>query len=281
MLMTLQNFVSEFGFDLKEIGYAVLILFFGYILGRWANQFFIKILESSGIRQKLRFGIEKEARKYGFSVDIAYLAALALKYIIYLLTIFLALRVLNVQVGMNNILMPLIAYIPNILYAIITLVIGSAIVEIVSDIVKYKLRDAIDENAAEIGPLNISTPIASMLRYFLYSVIFITACLQLGIKVEGVLAFVLASSIVFLAAIAALVVLSLKDHAPSVSAGQYLRRSKTIEKGDWLSIGGVSGEVVDMTVLAMVVRNKDGEFCYIPNSKLTQEIFTVRRKRTS
>ncbi|HIH19430.1 TPA: mechanosensitive ion channel [Candidatus Micrarchaeota archaeon] len=278
--MPIEDVLLGLGLDARDLAVAALILVFGYIIGKTVKQFMLKISESSGVRQKLRFGIEKEVKKFGFSVDFTYMGALVLKYAIYLLAIFLAFRALNIEIGMNTVLLPLIAYIPNILGAAIILLVGSAIVEIVADIVKYRLRDAIDEKAGEIGPMNISTPIASLVRYFLYAIIFITAFLQLGIRAEGLLAFVLAASVVFLAAAAILAVFSLKDHVPNLTAGLYLRRSKIIGTGDTLTACGISGKVAGITTLATIVRNKGGTH-YLPNAKITGGVFSINRKKRS
>ncbi len=276
--MAIEDVLSGFGFEARDLAVAALTLVFGYIIGKAAKQFVLNLAESSGVRQKLRFGIEKEAKKLGFSLDFAYMGAIILEYVIYVLAIFLALRALSIEIGMNTILLPIIAYIPNILGAAITLLVGSAIVEIAADIVKYRLHDAIDEKSGDMGPMNISTPIASVVRYFLYSIIFITAFLQLGLRAEGLLAFVLNAAVVFLAAVAALGVFSLKDQVPNLSAGYYLKRGKIIEQGDRLSAYGISGEVEMVTSFATIVRNAKG-IHYIPNAKITGGVFSIEKKK--
>ena len=226
----------------------------------------------------MRFGIEREAQKLGFNFDLVVIIAIMLKYAVYAVAIFLALRTLGVQVGMNTVLMPLIAYIPNMLGAAVILVLGSAIVEIIADVVKYRLRDAIDEKSDESWPISISTPIAALVRYFLYAIVLITAFLQLGVRAEGLLAFVLAACIVFLGAVAALVVFSLKDHAPNFTAGMYLKRGRLLDPGDKIEMEGISGRVEKITAFATVIRAK-GRTYVVPNSKMAQGTFAVRKKK--
>jgi|GEM_PF-5152985 len=276
--MALDGILSSFEFGALDLGLALLILAFGYLVGKTAKCMVLQAAEASGIRQKNRFGIQTAAEKLGFNVDFVFLGALAVKYVIYLVAIFLALRVLNVQVGMNTVFLPLISYAPNILGAAVLLIVGSAIVEIIADVVKYRIRDAIDEKSDESWPISISTPIAAAVRYFLYAIVFITAFLQLGIRAEGLLAFVLAVCIVFLAAVAALAVLSLKDHAPNFTAGMYLKRGKLLDDGDFMEFEGLGGKVEKITAFATVIRAK-GRHYVIPNSKIAQGMFSVKKQR--
>jgi len=256
---------------------AGIILIIGFIVGTLVKQFVLQFAEATGIRQKVRFGIDKEAKKFGFNMDFIYLAALVLKYIVFLLAIFLALRILGVEVGMSTILIPLISYIPNIVSAIIILIIGSAIIEIVADVLKYNLRDRLDEKAKNAGMTNVSTNIAAHVRYFLYLVVFITAFLQLGIKVESLMFLVLSIGIIALGTLAILFIFSLKDYVPGISYGIHLVNNKVIVKGDMLQVDGLKGEVVEITLLATVIKNKDG-IHHIPNSKIAQSIFSIIKR---
>ena len=117
---------------------AVIILIIGFVVGKLVKQFVLQFAEATGVRQKVRFGIDKEAKKFGFNIDFVYLAALVLKYVVFIIAVFLALRVLGVEVGMSTILIPLISYLPNIVSAIIILIIGSAMIEIIADVLKVQ-----------------------------------------------------------------------------------------------------------------------------------------------
>lgn len=256
---------------------AAIVLIIGFVVGKIVKQFVLQLAEATGIRQKVRFGIDKEAKKFGFNIDLVYLAALVLKYIVFLIAIFLALRILGIEIGMSTILIPLISYLPNIVSAIIILIIGSALIEIIADMLKYNLRDRLDEKAKTAGMTNASTNVAAYVRYFLYLVVFITAFLQLGIKVESLMFLVLSIGIIALGTLAILFIFSLKDHVPSISYGIHLVNNKVIVKGDVLQVDGLKGEVVEITLLATVIKNKDGVH-YIPNSKIAQSIFSIIKK---
>ncbi|MEK6979739.1 MAG: mechanosensitive ion channel domain-containing protein [Candidatus Micrarchaeota archaeon] len=256
---------------------AVIILIIGFVVGKLVKQFVLQFAEATGVRQKVRFGIDKEAKKFGFNIDFVYLAALVLKYVVFIIAVFLALRVLGVEVGMSTILIPLISYLPNIVSAIIILIIGSAMIEIIADVLKYNLRDRLDEKAKTAGMANVSTNVAAYVRYFLYLVVFITAFLQLGIKVESLMFLVLSIGIIALGTLAILFIFSLKDHVPSVSYGIHLANNKVIVRGDVLQIDDLRGEVVEITLLATVIKNKDG-IHHIPNSKLAHNIFSISKR---
>lgn len=272
-----------FGFDIQTnipipaIAAAIIVLILGFIVGKVTKQFVLQLAEATGVRQKVRFGIEREAKKFGFSTDFIYLFALVLKYFIYIIAIFLALRILNIQIGMNTILTPLISYAPNILSAIIIVIAGSAVIEIIADILRYKLKDQIDEKAGKAGLSNLSVSIANYVRFFLYLIIFIAAFLQLGIKVEGLLTLVLSIGIIALGSIAILTIFSLKDHLPHVTSGVYLANNKILAKGDVLQLDNISGEVEEVTLLFTIIKSKNATY-YIPNAKIAQSVFSIVKK---
>lgn len=255
----------------------IAILLIGYIIGRIAKTFIIKLTETSGLRQKLRFGLEKEAKKLGFQVDLVYLFALIVKYLIYIITIFVALDFIHVQTA-SSFLILLLAYLPQIIAAILIVLLGGAITEIFCDIIKFKLRDYLDEYFGEPGFYSSpSTLIASCIRYFLYLIIFVSALLQLGLRVDALMWMLLVFAIVFVLTIAIIFILSLKDYMPNLSAGANLKHSKNINIGDFVTINTISGEVEQIGQFNVIIKNGNKKY-YVPNSKFLEDGFMIIKK---
>ena len=256
---------------------AGLVLLLGYILGDIVKQAVIRIAEKTGIRQKVRFGLQKEAKKFGFDIDIIYITSLVLKYTICLIGAFFALRMLPFDIGTSSLLLPIISYVPNILSAMCILIFGSALIELFADVVKYKLRDVFDEDADEAGVSNFSTATASYVRYFLYVIILLTVFLQLGIKADNLMTLVLISGTIIMITMAVLFIISTKEHAANISAGKYLKTNKILLKGDMLEVENVDGEVEELNLMMTVVK-ANGKTYYIPNSRIMNNVFSTRRK---
>lgn len=255
---------------------AIITLIAAYFIGNIVKQAVINISEKSGIRQKVRFGIQKEAQKLGFNIDIIYIAALILKYITYIIGIYFALKVLPFQIETNSFIMPIISYLPNIVSAMCILIFGSAGIELFADVVKYKLRDTFDEDAEEAGVFNFSTSVATYVRYFSYTLILLTVILQLGIKADNLIFLVLSSGIIVLLTIAVLLIISTREYVSNISAGKYLKTNKVLAKGDFLEINEVRGKIEEINLM-MTVISENGKRYYIPNSKIATNIFSVKK----
>ncbi|MBI5222909.1 mechanosensitive ion channel [Candidatus Micrarchaeota archaeon] len=257
--------------------FAAAVLIFGYFFAWLLSNAFIGLAEKIGLRQKLRFGIQKEAKKFGFDLDIIYLGGLTLKYIVYLISVFVAFRLLPFDVGTNALLGPILSYVPNILSALLILIFGSALIELFGDVVKYKLRDLLDEDAGEMGLPNFSTTAATYVRYFLYTAILLTVFLQLGIRADSLMFLMLGVGGIVLVTLSVLFIISSKDYVSNISGGMYLKNNKILSPGDFLEISGIYGEVEKLTLISTILI-KDGKRFYIPNSRITKEIFSIKRK---
>ena len=79
---------------------------------------------------------------------------------------------------------------------------------------------------------------------------------------------VLSIGIIALGTLAILFIFSLKDHVPSVSYGIHLANNKVIVRGDVLQIDDLRGEVVEITLLATVIKTRtESIISLIPSSR--------------
>ena len=274
--MAFEDLFSQIPVSVLAAAFAILVV--GYLIGKLSKALILRFAEKSGIQRKVRFGLEKEAKKIGFNIDIVYILALLIKYSIYAVTIFVVMDMMQIKVA-SIFLEIMVSYIPQMLGAFIIILAGAAIIEVLADLTKFWLRDVIDDAATEAGMFSsLSTHVASFVRYFLYAIVFIMALMQLGFKAEGIMALVLSIGFVIIATAAVLFVFSTKDQARNMGAGAYLKNSKHFSEGDTVKIGEITGRVEKIGQVSTTIKDAKGRH-HIPNSRFLKEGYTVDGKR--
>lgn len=82
-----------------------------------------------------------------------------------------------------------------------------------------------------------------------------------------------------LSLIAAAVVLMTKDYISNLINGMYLTFTKVITIGDQVSVDGIKGKILDITLTNVHLLNDDDDLIYIPNNKVfSGEIINYTRR---
>ena len=118
-----------------------------------------------------------------------------------------------------------------------------------------------------------------MFWYFSYF-IKLSAYIFIGLVAISVLGFSsqVLSLFAFIMALAIIGVIaySLRDVIPSLIAGAYILNSKVIKRGDTINFEGIRGKVIDISLMAVTVKDKKGVVALIPNKLLMNKIFKKR-----
>lgn len=161
------------------------------------------------------------------------------------------------------------ANIISILQFALIIGIGYIITKITTDALdKYLKRPSAKKLIAEMG---YEEPIIELLllmvKYVFYFITFIIALSQFGFAsiVFDIVIIVISLFVVFL------IFYSLKDFIPNAAAGIYLNKVRTINKGDKIKVGIYSGEVTDMNLMTLTLKDAAGRIIIIPNSSLTHK----------
>ncbi len=275
--MTTENLFLGLPGNLTTWAMVVAVLLGGYLFGRFASHAIFSVAETSGIRRRLRFGLEKEAKKLGFNIDFIYVFAIMAKYIIYAVSIFIALSFIHVEAA-NLFLAYLIPYLPNFIGALITILFGSALIEILADLVKFKLRDPLDSHGSALGvSSSISTRLAQFVKYFLYATIGIMTLSQLGFKIDSMLMALLLFGLFVIIILSILFLFFMRDKVTNLSAGIQVKEAMRLRAGDRVEIDGLGGEIERIDHAFTVVKEGNKRH-FIPNSRFTATSFTVVRK---
>jgi small conductance mechanosensitive channel len=161
------------------------------------------------------------------------------------------------------------ANIINIVQFALVIGVGYIITKIVTDAIgKYLRKPSTKKVIAEMG---YEEPILDfflmIIKYVFYFITFIIALSQFGFAsvVFDVIIVIISLFVVFI------VFYSLKDFIPNATAGIYLSRVRTIKKGDKIRVGVYSGEVIEMNIMTLTLKDQNGRIIIIPNSNLTHK----------
>jgi small conductance mechanosensitive channel len=146
---------------------------------------------------------------------------------------------------------------------------GYVITKLVTNAIsRYLRRPAAKKMISEMG---YEEPIIELLilviRYFFYFITFMIALSQFGFApvVFDIVIIIVCLFVVFF------IFYSLKDFIPNAAAGIFLNRIKPIKKGEKIRVGIYSGEVIDMNLMTVTLRDDNGRIIIIPNSNLARK----------
>ncbi len=265
--------ISQWSPFIVKIIIATAMLAAGYVAGRLVERASIKIIDRVGLRRRVRFGLEKEIRKFGFSADIIQVVGVVIKYFIYFSTLLIVMDYLQIETA-KGVVETIWSFWPRVLASILIVVVGSVIIEFITDIVKFNLRDAgLDRFADEAKLPKASNAAAKLVKLFLYLIVVLIALSQIGMDV--VLLNTLTTSLVasMILAVMALIVLGVKDVLPDITAGIYMRNSLLLKAGDRITFGNVSGRIIRVGLVMMEIRSRAGT-TYAPNSSVLRKSFS-------
>ncbi len=241
----------------------LLILLIGYIVAR-----VVRILLTKGLRALHfdniadRAGVTRGLELAGTRMDAAaVLGAIAFWWIflVFAEIAFNSLGLTEITVFLNSVL----AYLPNIFVAILILIIGMLLANVVAGIVR---------GAAGEAGLSTASLLAGVARWAIVIFAFLAALTQLNVAQSMI--FILTAGIVGMLAIAGGLALGLggADTARGLIAGWSMGRM--LQPGQRVQIGQQSGTVIRHDMSTTVVDTGTGQIS-IPNASLTHEQIVV------
>jgi len=157
----------------------------------------------------------------------------------------------------------------SIIQFVLVMAIGIILTKLITDFINGWLRSPTSKRF--IQELGYDEPFIDLVivgvRYLLYLITFVIAIAQFGFAsmIFDAIIILIALFLVFI------IIYSLKDFIPNITAGIYLAQVKAIKKGDKIKIGYYSGEVIDMNLFTTTLKDETGRVIIIPNSNLTKK----------
>lgn len=158
---------------------AVIILFIGWIAGRFLGKLGSLIVQKTGIEKNFEATpIGKNISESSYS--LSQLTDYVVRIVVYLLAIMSAADTLEIQ-SLQVIIAGIVAFIPHIIAFILILFIGLLLVDYFADFMN-KMGSAAD--------IELINPLIVVLRIFLYFIVIVLAITQLNINLDIIYAFV-------------------------------------------------------------------------------------------
>jgi small-conductance mechanosensitive channel len=237
------------------------ILIVAYVIGRilaWLVAAVLRKLEFERLTKKSE--AERIARRFGMS--LIGLIGLVVKWTIYLIGLQVAVEAAGLEI-LNRLMRGIVSYMPNLILALAIFIVGILIAEKVGNFVQGLAED---EKVPRFWILG------NLVRYAIYLVVVIMALSQLKISTD---VLIIVTGSIFLA-IGLTIVISLRDIGPNVAAGIHLLYEKTLNIGDTVKVGEYEGIIEDIGIIKSIIKNEEGEFVVIPNSRLMRSIIVKR-----
>jgi small-conductance mechanosensitive channel len=237
------------------------ILIVAYVIGRimaWFVATVLRKLEFERLTKKSE--AERIARRFGMS--LIGLIGLVVKWTIYLIGLQVAVEAAGLEI-LNRLMRGIVSYMPNLILALAIFIVGILIAEKVGNFVQGLAED---EKVPRFWILG------NLVRYTIYLVVVIMALSQLKISTD---VLIIVTGSIFLA-IGLTIVISLRDVGPNVAAGIHLLYEKTLNIGDTVKVGEYEGIIEDIGIIKSIIKNEEGEFVVIPNSRLMRSIIVKK-----
>jgi Conserved TM helix/Mechanosensitive ion channel len=259
-LLTLLNEVLLF---LPRLLTFAVILILGYIIAR-----VVRTLLTKGLRAvhfdniATRAGVTRALELAGTRLDAAAVLAEVVFWWIFLVFIEMAVDALGLT-QITAFINAVLGYIPNVFVAILILIIGALIANVVADVVK---------GAAGEAGLTMAPMLAGVARWAILLFAFLAALTQLNVAQNMI--FILFAALVGMMALAGGLALGLGgvDTARGLISGWAMGRN--LQPGQKVQIAGQMGTVVRHDLNTTVVDTGTGQIT-IPNSELAHEQITL------
>lgn len=242
---------------------AALLLIIGYIIARILRGVLTKGLRALHFDNVAdRAGITRALRMAGTQLDAARVLADVVFWWIFLIFIELAVNALGL-VEISNFLNAVLGYIPNVIVAILIIVIGALLANVVAGIVR---------GAAGEARLSLAPVLATIARWAIIIFAVLAALTQLHVAENMI--FILFAAAVAMVAIAGGLAFGLggvdaaRGFISSFSAGSILQPGQRVE------IGGNAGTVVRHDMNQTILDTSTGRIS-IPNAELSHEHITL------
>jgi len=240
----LEQMLEDFIVVLPKIALALIIFIIGWILAKLIAGIIRKILVKSPLDEAAeKLNSIDLVQKTNIKIIPSTVLSKLLYYIIILFTTVAAADVLSME-AISDLIADIIGFIPRLLVAGIVLMIGVFIADFIKDIVSTVCQ-------------SLGIPSAKMIGGFVFWFIFLTALVsamgQAGIETDFIM-----------------------SNLSLLLAGGVFAFAK-VSIGDKITLGGVTGEVIDMDNNSLTLDNGDRRI-FIPLKKLSSENLEIHNE---
>ncbi len=261
--------------DLLIIGASVLVLIAGYVFGRVAEKLTKKLYMNLISRKAKEAGIDEIEKEMKIEKGIGHFIAKTVKFAIYGIAIIIVMDLVGLT-PLSNLLIEVLKYIPNLIGALLIVMLGIIASEIAQNITIVVLSDDKLSGILKDLQINAGEIAGLMVKYYIYLLAITMAAKQVGIASMPLEIIVGVISLGFVGAGLIFLNYSVKDMLPNLLASEYIRNRKVIQEGDYIEIGDIRGKVIKIGGVHTLLKYKKEEI-RVPNSKIYKEGLKIRR----
>ncbi|MEL6863384.1 MAG: mechanosensitive ion channel domain-containing protein [Bacteroidota bacterium] len=260
----LTDLLSQFAQAIPSILGAILIFLVGWMISKAVARVILRVLKKVGIDKLADKLNEIElVSKTNFEIRPSAFLSKLVYYLLLLIFTVAATDILGVA-AVSQLMSDLIQYVPQLLSALILLVIGILIADFIKGIVQTTCK------SLGIPSGNI---IASFVFWFIFLTVLVSAMSQAAIDTT----FIKSNLTVLIGGVVLAFALGYgfasKDMMANFLASFYSKNKFRI--GDLISIEGIKGEIIEMDSTSLILSNAEGGRVIIPLHKLTSETVEI------
>ncbi len=257
MQVDIDAFVDKVAVNIEDILLVIIILVGGFVIGKAIGRIIAIILRKSGVINFLK-GSKSKARTRETSFTIITFIEVVIRWTIYLVAIGQAINILGLE-ELNKVTSDVVTYLPNVVAALLIMVIGFVVADRVTDAVEDFFRES---------KLPQSSLVSTFIQYFIYIVALIMALAQMRISTQVLV--VIAGVFSIFAAV--FIALGAKDISINFFAGLQIIWYKSIKVGDIIRVGDVEGVVEEIDLISTTLKTANNQYVIVPNGKIANGV---------
>lgn len=146
------DFLSEVTTALPAIIAAIIVLIIGYFLGKYLGKAVNKVIEKMGLEKSFdETDAGKSFRKAGMDLS-SFIGGITTAFII-VISIVLAVQILNIEGTIGEFLVDIAAYLPRLLGGVVIIVLGTVLVGFLASLVGNTLKPVFPKAKSEIADM--------------------------------------------------------------------------------------------------------------------------------
>ena len=255
---------ESLGGFLPRLAGALLLLVLGFLVVALVRRLLRRGLQAAGLDELgERWGVDRVLERFGLGQSLSSVVATAVRIALLVVVVFAALSLLGLQF-LSASLNAGILFLPRVLVAIVLLLAGMVVAELV--------RRQVDRLAEQ---MDLPGPLGLLAEAAILSVFAVTALAHLGVPVSVLLLIVA----IVLAGVALTFALAFgiggQGMAREVSARRYVEGSYAV--GQDISLGEVRGTIAAIEATSTILETAGGDRLRVPNSQIVGSIITVHQ----
>ena len=254
-------------------GKIILLVIVGWLFGILAEKAVKEMLKHAiSLRRRKKRSIEYSTVETTVEFSVAEIIARLIKYAIYLGVIIVISDIANITI-IRDMLLIIWNYLPNIIAALLVLVLGVMVAQLAGGIVKLSAKTSgLDDLFKEVSSTFLPSSLISLFfKYFIYLVSITIALTQLGFQTLLLSAMVGIFASVVTIFVFLVLFFGIKDMIPDIFAGIFIRSSGFIKLGERVRIDNAQGRVTRVGLVTTSIKN-GRRITKVQNSKVIKGV---------